>query len=156
MLPFDVSKAQTFLKYWVPVFFWMGIIFFGSSDSRSWQHSSRIIEPLLRWLVPNISDETMHTVVLVARKAAHVTEYAILAVLVWRLLRLVSLHRTRRPWSDAIRTLLIVILYAASDEFHQAFVPSREASVWDVAIDASGAVLALLLIGVLARWRQRW
>jgi VanZ family protein len=157
MLLFAVSKAHRFLKYWLPVLLWMALIFSASSDRMSFQHSSRIIEPLVRWLVPNISDTSVHTVVVVARKAAHVTEYAILAVLVWRLVRQLSSPRgSSGRWSDALRTLLIVILYAASDEFHQLFVPSREASVVDVAIDTSGAVLALLFIGVLARWRQRW
>jgi len=46
--------------------------------------------------------------------------------------------------------------YAASDEFHQLFVPSREASVLDVLIDTAGAVFALLLIWFIGRWRRRW
>jgi VanZ family protein len=157
VLLFAVSKAQRFLKYWLPVLLWMALIFSASSDSFSFQHSSRIIAPILRWLIPHISEEAVHSVIVVVRKTAHVTEYAILAVLVLRLIRQLSWRRVSRAWlPDAVCALLIVILYAASDEFHQLFVPSREASVVDVAIDTSGAVLALLFIGVLARWRQRW
>jgi VanZ family protein len=135
----------------------MAVIFSASSDSGSFQHSSRIIEPLVRWLIPNISDAAVHSIIVVVRKAAHVTEYAILALLVWRVLRRPPLNPGEPwRWSHAGLALLIVILYAASDEFHQWFVPSREASVVDVAIDAIGAVLALLLVWVLGRWRKRW
>jgi VanZ family protein len=152
-----VSKARNFFNYWLPVLLWMVLIFSASSDRFSFQHSSRVIAPIVRWLIPHISEEALHSIVVVSRKAAHVTEYAILAWLVWRLVRRPALT-PNEPWrySDAVRTLLMVILYAASDEFHQRFVPSREASVRDVMIDTCGAVLALLLIWVLGRWRKRW
>ena len=58
-------------------------------------------------------------------------------------------------WSDAGRTLLFVIAFAVSDEFHQSFVPSREATVRDVLIDTMGAILALLFIWFLGRCRER-
>jgi VanZ family protein len=57
-------------------------------------------------------------------------------------------------WLQAARVVLLVILYAASDEFHQSFVPSREASVLDVLIDTAGSVLALLFLWVIGRWRR--
>ncbi len=157
MLSCAVSKARNFFIYWLPVLLWMALIFSASSDRFSFQHSSRVIAPIVRWLMPHISEEALQTIVVVSRKAAHVTEFAILALLVWRLVRRPALNpKERWRYSDAIRTLLMVILYAASDEFHQRFVPSREASIRDVMIDTSGAVLALLLIWVLGRWRKRW
>jgi VanZ family protein len=58
--------------------------------------------------------------------------------------------RLRLGW----RCLAIVALYAASDEFHQRFVPTREASVVDVFIDTSGAALALIFIWIVGRWRK--
>ena len=48
-------------------------------------------------------------------------------------------------------TLALVMLYAASDEFHQRFVPSRDASAVDVMIDTGGAVLALFLVWWMLR-----
>ena len=102
-------------------------------------------------------EEVIHAIVVAARKGAHLTEYAILAVLLWRALRH-NMDKERRPWlwSQAAQALLLVILFAASDEFHQSFVPTREASVVDVLIDTAGAVLALLSVWVIGRWRRIW
>ena len=146
-----------FFKHWLPVLVWMSIIFCGSSDSASFQHSSRIIEPFLRWIVPNVSEATVHTVVVAVRKMAHLTEYAVLALLLWRALAS-RLNEGFWPWrwADATRTVLLVILYAASDEFHQSFVPSRDASVRDVLVDTLGGLLGLTLLWIIGRWRQWW
>ncbi len=135
----------------------MCVIFSASSDQMSFAHSSRIIGPIVRWLFPHLSEETVHTIVVLARKCAHVTEYAILSLLVWRALRKPVRNDTRPwQWKEAARTALLVLLYAASDEFHQLFVPSRQASVVDVLIDTAGGVLALLFIWSLGIWRKRW
>ncbi len=135
----------------------MALIFSASSDQASFQHSSRIVAPLLRWLIPGISEQSVHLTVMLVRKGAHLTEYAVLALLLWRLLVRVWPKPVRTwSWVDAGRTILIVCLYAASDEFHQRFVPSREASVRDVLLDTLGGFLALILLWLIGRWRQRW
>ena len=151
-----VSGAR-FFKYWLPVLIWMAVIFCGSSDPASFQRSSRIIEPFLRWLLPNISAASVHAVVVAVRKTAHLTEYALLTLLLWRALasRLNQELRAWR-WTEATWALVLVILYAASDEFHQSFVPSRDASVRDVLIDTLGGLLALIFLWILGRWRKRW
>jgi VanZ family protein len=73
---------------------------------------------------------------LLLRKCAHMTEYAVLAFLLARAI------------GREAPALLLGVLYAASDEFHQSFVRGRHASAVDVAIDTVG-----LLIGLLA-WRR--
>ncbi len=75
---------RSFLKYWLPVVIWLCLIFIGSTDLMSAEQTSRIIRPLLRWLKPDISMETIAQVQFVVRKCAHLTEYAILAILLWR------------------------------------------------------------------------
>lgn len=134
----------------------MGLIFVGSADAKSYQHSSRIIEPLLRWLFPGMSEEHIHLLHHIARKCAHLTEYAVLALLLWRAVRK-PVRKDSRPWSwrQAGIAIAIVFLYAASDEFHQIFVPTRTPLVSDVFIDTSGAVMvmvALWAIGSLFGW----
>jgi len=111
----------------------------------------------MHWLFPELSKESIDTVVFVVRKASHVTEYAILALLLWRARRK-PIRNDTRPWSgaDARFAVVIVALYASTDEFHQAFVPSRQASVWDVLLDTSGAALGILLLWAYGRWRKRW
>src|SRR5207247_4950006 len=79
-----VSGKGLFFKYWLPVVLWLGLIFGGSTYVLSLQRTSRIIGPLLRWLNPNISDETIRAVQTVTRKGGHVAEDSVLAVLLWR------------------------------------------------------------------------
>jgi VanZ family protein len=64
---------------------------------------------------------------------------------------------TKSPGSvrTIFRVLLVVALYAASDEWHQSFVPNREASVVDVLIDTVGGGAALSLVWAATRAKQR-
>ena len=126
-------KPGIFLKDWVPVLAWMIFIFIGSTDLLSAEHTSRYIGPFLHWFAPNVSDATIGTVQLVVRKCAHLTEYAVLGVL---------LYRALRRFAPA---LIVAGIFAGLDEFHQSFVTTRTASPWDVAIDCLGAFLGLCL-----------
>lgn len=135
----------------------MALIFSASADSKSGQHSSRLIAPFLRWLKPDISQATVDGIVFTVRKAAHVTEFAILAALIWRARRQ-PVKQDPRPWkwSHAAFALGLTALYSASDELHQLFVPTREGRIGDVLLDTLGAALGLALIWVLGRWRKCW
>ena len=135
----------------------MLVIFSFSADSRSSQRSSRFIGPFLHWLKPDISEVAVERIVFAVRKAAHTMEYAILALLLWRARR-----QPRRPdlrpwrWNEAGFAWMIATIYAASDEWHQSFVPNREAHASDVVIDATGAALGLLALRLVGRWRKWW
>jgi VanZ family protein len=133
---------RSFLKFWLPVLAWMIFIFIGSTDLLSAEHTSRYIGPFLHWFAPNVSDATIGTVQLVVRKCAHLTEYAVLGVL---------LYRALRRFAPA---LIVAGIYAAFDEFHQWFVTTRTASPWDVAIDCLGAFLGLCLWRLFRNRRQ--
>ena len=137
----------SFLRYWFPLLAWLAVIFSASADTQSTQHTSRFIDPFLRWLIPNITAQALETVHLLVRKLAHMTEFGLLAWLLWRALRKPK-RNDPRPWSwtSPAVTLVIVTLYAATDEFHQRFVASRTPSVRDVLIDTAGACVALTLI----------
>jgi VanZ family protein len=135
---------KDFLKYWLPVLIWLGVIFVGSSDLMSAEHTSRFLIPFLRWLKPSISVETLAMIQFVVRKCAHLSEYAILALLLFRAV----FRGTNLKLSLSILCVnvwLVCVLVAAMDEFHQSFVESRGASVWDVMIDAAGAIFGLLI-----------
>jgi VanZ family protein len=153
---FAVPKLRAFLKYWLPVLIWMAVIFAASSDAQSFEHSSRILAPLLRWLFPKISGDTVHLVVFLARKCAHFVEYGMFALLVWRALNQSKNKLTPWSWPKVSGTLLIVFLYASSDEFHQIFVPTRTPAIHDVVIDTLGGAAALLVFWLVGRWRKRW
>lgn len=133
-----------FLKYWLPLLIWMTLIFIGSTDVLSAEHTSRFLVPFLHWLDPQISSAAINSIQIVIRKLGHLTEYAILATLIWRALR------SAENWKRSTLILFTVSLigcavFAASDEFHQSFVPSRTSSVNDVMIDIFGAGIALAI-----------
>jgi VanZ family protein len=141
---------KSFLKYWFPLLIWLGVIFVGSTNLMSAEHTSRFVVPFLLWLKPGMSPQTIWVIFVVMRKCAHVTEYAVLALLLWRALRSVPILGTK--------TLLVFgavvlgcALFAASDEFHQTFFKSRTPSVRDVLLDIAGAILGLLIGASFAR-----
>jgi len=74
------------------------------------------------------------------RKSGHIIEYFTLGLLLFRAFRGNSIVWWNWRWSAF--AVIVVILWAASDEFHQSFVPTRTASVVDVAIDTVGGVFA--------------
>lgn len=151
-----MARTRIVLIYWLPVIVWMSVIFTASSDAASYQHSSRIVGPLLHWLFPHLSEAATDTAVLVARKCAHLTEYAGLAFLLWRAFRRPALHDPRPwHWREARLAVLIVALYAATDEFHQVFVPTREPALHDVALDTFGGLVGVSVIWLFHRWRTR-
>lgn len=152
-----MSRAARFLKYWLPVVLWAGIIFTASGNFGSGEHTSRLLAPLIHWLFPKFSAVAIADMIFTLRKTAHVTEYALLALLFWRACRQPVRHDPR-PWNwpQARLALGLTALYAATDEFHQLFVPGREARVHDVALDTCGAAAALLLLWALGRWRKNW
>ena len=123
----------------------MIFIFIGSTDLLSAEHTSRFIGPFLRWFAPDISDATVASVQLVVRKGAHLTEYAILAALLYRAFR----QNQPRVGRAFVMSFFIAAVYAALDEFHQSFIASRTGSPWDVLIDCAGA-----LAGVFIYWRM--
>ena len=101
------------------------------------------------WLDPDISWRTIVRIRFYIRKAAHLTEYAILAMLAFRALRLSLDVSAPRLIGLA---LSLVIAVAALDELRQSFLATRTGSLRDVAIDFTGGALGVGLIVVLHRW----
>lgn len=137
------------LKYWLPILMWMSLIFLGSTDVLSAEHTSRFLVPFLRWLDPQITWATLNLVQTVIRKLGHVTEYAILAMLLWRAMRGGTAWTSKR-WTLFLTIWVMCAIFAATDEFHQSFVPSRTASFQDVMIDICGALIGLTICIALA------
>jgi len=135
----------------------MAVIFVASSKVGSAQHTSRILGPIIHWLFPSFSDEKVAGVVFSIRKCSHAIEYAILAILLWRARRK-PFRNDRRPWYlfDALVAFGISALYAVTDELHQAFVPSRQASIWDVLLDSAGAACGLLVLWFAGKFYRKW
>jgi VanZ family protein len=142
--------VRSFLKFWLPVIAWMIFIFVGSTDLLSAEHTSRFIGPFLRWIIPDVSNATIASVQLVVRKCAHVTEYAILAAVLFRAFR----QSQPRIGRVLVLSFFIAAIYAALDEFHQSFVASRTGSPLDVLIDCAGAIIGLVIYRFVIRRRR--
>jgi len=118
-----MRKILLFLRLWLPVGLWCGVIFYLSS-------------------LPNLATP-WGTWDIILRKGAHITEYGILAFLVWRAIFhsiKIDLSKTY-AWSGAIS-----LLYAVSDEIHQIFVPTRHGSIYDILIDGLGIGLMVCFL----------
>jgi hypothetical protein len=130
----DRVILKKFLKkavyYWFPVVFWCSLIFYLSG---------------IQNLRTNFGFWD-----LILRKLAHVTEYGVLYLL---------LERALRNSSESIRTagrlsVVFALLYAVSDEIHQALVPTRGSSAADVGIDFIGISAAYLINLTKARFHE--
>lgn len=111
---------------------WMALIFFLSSQEKL---------PTTAGMPPDI-----------AAIAGHFVAYSVLAIFIR--VAIGGLQPGRR--ADVI-AIALATLYGISDEFHQSFVPGRDSSVFDVAIDllgASAGVIALNLILAITQIRQ--
>ncbi len=145
---------RDFLKFWLPVLIWMAAIFSASADSHSYEHSSRFFVPLLHWLFPHLPQAQIDYLHHLLRKCCHLTEYAILALLVFRAFNHSRNHLPPWSWPRVGGTLLVVFLYAASDEYHQSFVPTRTPLFSDVCIDTGGGAIGLLIAWIWHNLRQ--
>jgi VanZ family protein len=145
---------RCFLKNWLPVLVWLGVIFIGSTDLMSAEHTSRFIVPFLRWLKPNISLETIASIHFIIRKGAHLSEYAVLALVLLR--AVICMTNLKRSMSILCLSVWgVCVFVAVTDEFHQTFVHSRGASFRDIMIDSSGAILGLLIGAIFGMGRPR-
>ena len=140
------------LARYAPVVLWVGVIFFASTGSMSASNTSRIIRPLLLWLFPDITEASLLQAHFLVRKAAHFTEYAVLALLAARAFLTSPDDRLRRRWHAA--AFALVASCALLDEYHQSFYATRTGTVYDSLIDMSGGATALAAV-VLWRLRSR-
>lgn len=82
-------------------------------------------------------------------KVAHITEYGLFALLLFRALN-GTLHR-KSFLLLAVFTILIILGYGISDEIHQYFVPARQSDIKDVIADGLGAAMAMTVVFIKRR-----
>ena len=141
------SQRRRWLTAYAPLFIWIFIVLGLGSGIGSMKETSRIIRPLLEFLFPSASPETLTFYHGYIRKLAHLTEYAVLAFLAVRALSASTIAKLRE-YRFAI-AVLIVLVVASLDEFHQSFEASRTSAVWDVILDVIGGSIAAGLLKFL-------
>jgi hypothetical protein len=105
---------------WLPVIVWGAIIFTFSSSG-----------------APSVSQ--VYWKDFVVKKIAHLVEYAVLAILLFRAMKGSGVNST----NSMLYSILVSFFYAVTDEFHQSFTPGREPTVRDVVIDSVGSMMAM-------------
>ena len=127
------------LMEWLPIVVWAAVIFTFSTSGFTAANTAEAITPILQWLFPSISPASLAIANMLIRKAAHFTEYG---VLFWLLIRG---PLRNRPYV----AMAVCVVYAISDETHQLFVAGRSASIYDVALDSTGAMFSGFLRAAL-------
>jgi VanZ family protein len=125
----------TVLRRWIPVIAWVTILFILSTSYFSAINTAYIIEPIIRWFLPSAPSTTVSVLHALVRKAAHFTNYGILF---WLLIRG---PMCGRPYT----ALMLCVCYAFLDEGHQIFAAGRGPSLYDVALDSTGALFSRFL-----------
>jgi VanZ family protein len=123
-----------------------------STDAFSPAHSGRYLLPILQWLFPDATPAVLGLMNAGIRKAMHVLEFGVLALLWYRALR-----PAQGNWNAQVGMVAFALsaAFAGVDEFHQTFVPSRTGQLVDVGWDSLGAALALIAYYVFQRVRGR-
>lgn len=151
-----IVRRRRFTLFLILTLLWMAVIFWKSGEP----YQQQDLKP---WLTTVVSEQSLARVLppveftydggLVSyrnpynfveffiRKGGHFTEYFVLAALMWMMW---TATRLQRPAAWGI-TLFLSVLYAASDEWHQTFVPNRTGHSIDVWVDSLGVLMALLI-----------
>ncbi|HEX4073973.1 MAG TPA: VanZ family protein [Candidatus Acidoferrales bacterium] len=137
------------LAQWWPALVWAVVISLFSTHLFTSENTGQIIIPVLHWLFPSASPDSLAFMHHIIRKCAHFTEYFILSLLILRGIR-AGRHGTKLAW--AVLAIAIVAGYASLDEFHQRFVPGRTPAVTDVLIDTTGGATAQAIAALFALW----
>lgn len=114
---------KKFCRFWLPAIIWGILIFSVSGQS-----------------VAKVS--TVYTIDFAAHKAAHVLEYAILGILIYRVIKQEKVNIREA----VVYAIVISALYGFTDEFHQSFTPTRTTRLRDVFIDTIGAAVGILIV----------
>ncbi|HMP18228.1 MAG TPA: VanZ family protein [Gemmatales bacterium] len=135
---------------WLLVAGMMLVTFLFGTDLFSSQNTSPIVRWVLSWFLPRGTDiQVLGGGEGFLRKTAHFLEYALLAYLWWRALRGDS---REWKWRWVILAWTVTTLWAMVDELQQGlFSRQRTGNPWDVVIDSSGALTAMILVCLFTR-----
>ena len=134
-----------FLIYWLPPLFWMGFLF-PANDALSASSTSCFIVPILKWLLPQVDQETITKLHVLIRKFGHFGGYGILALLLFRSFQATEKKIWKVKWVMYSGTL--AISYAILDEFLQTFISTRTGSIQDWLIDSAGVFFTLSIVSL--------
>lgn len=126
---------------WALLIFWMSLIFYMSNQPGNISDGqSDLVIRLFSYIGIELNDYFGNLASFIIRKGAHFTEYLILYLLAYNLNRNYFINKAK------LYSIIVVFLYACSDELHQFFIPGREMHIRDVIIDTCGGLFGYLII----------
>ncbi|EKQ50454.1 MULTISPECIES: VanZ family protein [unclassified Clostridium] len=134
-------KNKREIVYWILLIAWMGVIFIMSNQPASISDSESVgVIKLLSSLGLDMNGIFGQFANFIVRKCAHFLEYMILALLAFNVF---TLYYNMKQ--VIIFTIILVFIYACTDEVHQLFVPGREGAIRDVIIDTTGGTILIII-----------
>jgi hypothetical protein len=147
LYPDDYNLEIPLNKRWFAVICMMIITFVFGTDLFSSENTGPIVRWVLSWFFPQGDVKVLGGGEGLIRKTAHFLEYALLAFLIWWALRGDS---KAWKWRWVFMAWTLTTLWAAVDELQQGYISTkRTGSPWDVLIDSSGALMAMVLVAVV-------
>ena len=131
-------------KYLILTILWMIFIFVMSQTpgNDSSKQSNFIVD-----IIIHILPITRDTLSFIVRKCAHMTEYAILAFLIYKTIVHIG--------KSLVKSFIFTFLYACTDEFHQLFIAGRAGQFRDVCIGSTGALIMILIIYIINKRKDK-
>jgi VanZ family protein len=143
------------MRRWGPVGVWMLIMLLVSTDLGSMKTSRMLMDPIFLWFDPTLTPRQLWDANVIFRRICHLTEFGVLAILVWRTRDLL-----KSPWPGAGTrhlvglTLGVCAFFAITTELIQYVVNTRSAKVQDVLINMVGSVLGLFFVFLVKKFRR--
>ncbi len=141
------EKQNKKVILWILIAVWMTVIFLFSSQNgeESGKLSQGFLRNFMMWFLPeNTPVGILSTLEYLVRKAAHMAEYGILAILV--LLQIYCYGWFRHHWKKILAAVIFIFIYALTDEFHQLFIGGRTGQLKDVLIDTCGGLIGAMIV----------
>jgi VanZ family protein len=142
------QTLRYFIEQWFPLVLWLCFIFWMSTGLFSSENTFSSVRTVLEFLFPNLSAREVLLIHAMMRKSAHVFEYFVLGLLLFRVFHIPG---ARWRWRWCFFAVIGVVLWALGDEFHQSFVANRTSSIMDVGIDTAGGILSQMVCAILYR-----
>ena len=143
-----MSKKKKIVA-WILLLFWMSLIFFMSNQPGDISDGqSDLVIKIFSYVGIELNDYFGTLASFIVRKGAHFTEYLILYLLSY------NLNKNYFSKNSKLYSIIVVFLYACSDEIHQFFIPGREMHIRDVIIDTSGGLFGYLILFIKDKIRK--
>ncbi|HWE87069.1 MAG TPA: VanZ family protein [Terracidiphilus sp.] len=145
----NTRGARYFIGVWWPVALSVAVIAMESQEFMGADHTSRLLRPIWQAIFGQVSDARWEILHHFIRKTGHFVGYGLIG-LAWLRAWWMTLPHSKFL-TDAALAMLGTATMASLDEWHQAFLPDRTSSPWDVLLDCAGALALQMLVYVFVR-----